>query len=62
VTELTWRLPPEERPAEAASWWDEAYPAMTSVAANLAAAESAGYAVIDYFGLPARAWSITTTR
>ncbi len=56
VTELTWRLPPGERPAEAASFWDEAYPAMTSVAANLAAAESAGYAVIDSFALPASAW------
>lgn len=56
VTELTWRLPPDQRPAEAVAFWHEAYPAMTSLAANLAAAESAGYAVIDSFALPARAW------
>lgn len=57
VSELTWRLPPEERSPEADAYWRAAYPAMTSVAANLAAAESAGYAVIDHFALPARAWS-----
>jgi len=56
VTELTWRAPPDARPAEAVAFWHEAYPAMTSVAANLTAAESAGYAAIDNFALPARAW------
>lgn len=57
VTELTWRSPPDERPAEAVAFWRDAYPAMTSVSANLAAAASAGFTVIDQFPLPARAWS-----
>lgn len=55
VTELTWRT--DEPPAEARAYWQVGYPAMTSVAANLAAARAAGFTVVDHFPLPARAWS-----
>ena len=57
ITELTWRVPPDERPAEIAEYWRAAYPAMTSVEDNLTAARAAKYKVVDHFPLPRRAWS-----
>lgn len=57
LTELTWRIDQQGRPAEAVAFWSAAYPAMTSVAANLAAAAASGFAPIDQFALPASAWA-----
>lgn len=54
LTELTWLT--DERPEEAKAFWDAAYPAMRTEAENRAAAEAAGYAVLDSFALPAEAW------
>lgn len=57
ITELTWLGPPETRPAEAVAFWAAAYPAMTTIAANRAAAEDAGLQVLATFTLPERAWA-----
>lgn len=54
ATELSWLG--EARPPEAAAFWAAAYPTMGTVASNTAAAEAAGFAVIDTFALPAAAW------
>ena len=54
VTECSWLSP--ARPAAAVAFWREAYPAMGSIADNLARAERAGCAVLDSFALPASAW------
>ncbi len=54
VTELAWFGP--ERPAEAACFWAEHYPAMRDDAANLAVAAQAGFRVAGHFRLPAAAW------
>ena len=53
-TELTWLT--ENPPADARTFWAEAYPRMATEAANRAAAERAGYRVLDTFTLPASAW------
>lgn len=54
LTELTWLS--DDPPAEARAFWASAYPAMRSDSANRAAAEAAGYTVIDGFPLPRAAW------
>lgn len=54
VTECTWLT--DARPAEIARFWGEAYPTMGTVLENRAAAEAAGYEVLDTFTLPASAW------
>jgi len=54
VTECTWLG--EMRSAEVSAFWREAYPAMGSVADNLARAERAGFEVCDWFALPPSAW------
>jgi len=54
VTECSWLG--ETRSEEAAAFWREAYPAMGSVADNLARAERAGFEVCDWFALPPSAW------
>jgi serine/threonine-protein kinase HipA len=54
LTECSWLG--AGRPAEAAAFWREAYPAMAGVADNVARAERAGCAVLDTFALPASAW------
>ncbi|MDP2123208.1 MAG: class I SAM-dependent methyltransferase [Parvibaculum sp.] len=54
VTECTWLT--DEPSAEARAFWDEAYPAMATVAANSAAAERAGYDIIGTFALPPEDW------
>lgn len=57
LTEAAWLRPREEVPPEVLAFWDEAYPAMTDVAGNLALARQAGYAVLDHFPLPAEGWA-----
>jgi SAM-dependent methyltransferase len=54
VTECAWLE--EMRPEEVTTFWREAYPAMGSVADNLARAERAGFEVYDWFTLPPSAW------
>ncbi len=54
VTELTWLT--TDPPADAAAFWREAYPAMTTEAGNRAAAAEVGWVVDDTFALPASAW------
>ncbi len=54
VSECTWLT---ERPsAEVAEYWRDAYPAMTTVEANCALAQDAGYDVIGTQVLPSDAW------
>jgi len=53
-TECTWLT--AQRPAEAAAFWSDSYPAMTTVAANTEAAEREGYEVTATFPLPAHDW------
>ncbi len=57
VTEAAWLVPRREVPPDVRAFWDEAYPAMTDVAGNLALAHQAGYAVLDHFTLPAEGWA-----
>ncbi|MGQ9366559.1 SAM-dependent methyltransferase [Azospirillum sp. ST 5-10] len=54
VSELTWLT--DSPPAGAAAFWRDAYPAMRGEAANRAAAERLGYAVLETFALPREAW------
>ncbi|HYH20532.1 MAG TPA: class I SAM-dependent methyltransferase [Azospirillum sp.] len=53
-TELTWLT--GNPPAEARAFWADAHPRMATEAANRAAAERAGYRVLDTFTLPPSAW------
>ncbi|AUX42533.1 methyltransferase type 11 [Sorangium cellulosum] len=54
VTELTWI---SEAPSpEARAFWSEAYPAMGTIASNTAAAEGAGFEVLETIVLPQHAW------
>jgi SAM-dependent methyltransferase len=55
ASELCWTT--EEPPDGTRDFFAEAYPAMTTVAANRAAAEDEGYEVLDQFELPASAWT-----
>lgn len=54
VTEATWLV--DTPPEEAARFWAGAYPAMTTIAGNHAAAQRAGYRVLDTIPLPRAAW------
>ncbi|MBW7849935.1 MAG: class I SAM-dependent methyltransferase [Rhodospirillales bacterium] len=54
ATECSWLA--DDRPPEAAAFWARDYPAMAGIAANRAAAEAAGYTVLDTFSLPPSAW------
>jgi SAM-dependent methyltransferase len=54
VSECSWLG--ETRSAEVTAFWREAYPAMGSVAENIARAERAGFEVCDWFALPPSAW------
>jgi SAM-dependent methyltransferase len=57
LTEAAWLRPLAEIPHEVRVFWEEAYPAITDVAGNLALARQAGYAVLDHFTLPAEGWA-----
>jgi len=54
VTEATWLKP--DPPRELAAFWNEGYPAMQDVAANLDVLRSAGFRPLDHFTLPESAW------
>lgn len=54
VTELSWRRP--DPPAAAAAFWQEAYPEMATIEANLARLMAAGYRPLGHFVLPEGAW------
>lgn len=54
VSELTWLT--ETPPEEPKRFWNAKYPAMRSVAENVAAIERAGYAALLTHFLPAAAW------
>lgn len=46
----------DDPPAEAQAFWDEAYPAMTTVEGNIKTAAERGYQVLDHFTLLRAAW------
>lgn len=54
VTELSWFG--EERPPEAAAFFDEGYPDMASLDENVARATRAGFELLETFPLPAETW------
>lgn len=54
LTEAAWFT--DTPSPEAATFWNECYPAITTVRKNRAIAESAGYEVVATFPLPASAW------
>jgi len=54
VSELTWVR--DEVPNAARQFFATAYPAMQTNAENIAAAESAGYTLLDAYTLPEQAW------
>ncbi len=54
VSELGWLR--SDPPAECRQFWAEAYPAMMSIAANLATIEACGYEVLEHFVEPESAW------
>ncbi len=54
VTECSWLT--EDRPADAAAFWSDEYPAMGRVADNTALAEAEGFEMVDSFELPPAAW------
>ena len=53
-TQIAWRL--SAVPEAPRAFWAEAYPEMTDAAGVLAAAEAAGYRVLDHRWLPSSAW------
>lgn len=55
VTELTWLT--ENHNAELSQFWKSEYPAMSSIAENLASIEELGYELLGHFSLPTSAWS-----
>ncbi len=54
ISEATWFRP--DPPAEVRRFWDEGYPAMAGVAANVACFETADFDVLGHFSLPDAAW------
>jgi ubiquinone/menaquinone biosynthesis C-methylase UbiE len=54
ATHLTWLA--SEVPADARTFWDRHFPAMTTIERNLAIAAQCGYAVLEHFVLPESAW------
>ncbi len=55
-SDVAWRVPPAERPTEAAAFWAEGYPAMQDAAGIEAEVEAAGYAVAARHLAPASDW------
>ena len=54
VTEVSWLRP--DIPAQCREYWQENYPAIQEMEANLAAAQRSGYEVLADFTLPERCW------
>lgn len=54
VTEISWIQP--DAPEQALNFWQEAYPAMATVAQNLARLAAAGYRSLGHFTLPENDW------
>lgn len=54
VSELAWLR--SDPPEDCRRFWTEAYPAMTSIADNLALIEDCGYEVLEHFAQPESAW------
>lgn len=54
VSELAWLQ--SDPPDDCQQFWSNAYPAMTSIAANLAMIEACGYEVLEHFVQPQSAW------
>lgn len=54
LTELSWLT--ENPPAEARTFWEEAYPGVATVDTNLATLRRCGYRVVTHFTLPAQDW------
>ena len=54
VSELCWLRP--DAPKECRKFFDNEYPAMLDVDANLAIIRSSGYKVVSYFTLPESSW------
>jgi serine/threonine-protein kinase HipA len=54
VSELTWTT--DDRSPEPRAFWNEAYPAMTTIARNVATAERAGFRVIGTRTLALASW------
>jgi serine/threonine-protein kinase HipA len=54
ASELTWLT--DDPPGEAAEYFKQAYPGMTTVDGNRIMAEAAGFDLLDHFVLPQRAW------
>jgi len=54
LTEISWLQTPP--PEEAVTYWNEAYPGIRSVQANVDAALAAGFEVVEHFALPASDW------
>ncbi|UCG32333.1 MAG: methyltransferase domain-containing protein [Phycisphaerales bacterium] len=54
VTEATWLT--DSLPAEVRDFWQQEYPAITTIDENIARAATAGFAVFDHFTLPPSAW------
>lgn len=57
VSEATWLRDQGQVPPEVRAFWDQAYPAMTDVAGNLALARRAGFEPLDHFTLPPEGWA-----
>jgi SAM-dependent methyltransferase len=54
VTEATWFT--EERPIEIENYWDNHYPAITTISNNVGTMQKAGYIPISVFTLPEKCW------
>lgn len=54
VTELSWFKP--GAPEELKVFWAEGYPGMRDIETNVKSVEASGYALVDQFPLPDRAW------
>ena len=54
VSDVAWLR--SDPPADCQQFWANVYPAITSVAANLATIESCGYEIVGHFAEPESAW------
>ena len=54
LSELLWLT--EVRPAEAAAFFEQEYPAMGDIEGNIAIFREAGYSVLDHFTIPDQGW------
>lgn len=54
LTELVWLT--DSPPVEAADFFGQEYPAMTTTAANLAIVDTGGYRLLGHFTVPGEAW------